>query len=138
MLFSVDNDYLFKDYFNLDDRPVNVMSPKDGLILGNMYYDEYDQYKDYKPKEIKTNNERDRMLLKIRELSFAVNDLNLSLDLNPNNKELYALFKKYVKELNDLCEKYSMEYETLELCKDFKNNYSWYKSPWPWEGDYYV
>lgn len=138
MLFSVDNDYLFKDYFNLNDRPDSILSPKEGLILGNLYYDEYEPYKNYKPKEIKASNSREELLLEIRELSFAINDLNLSLDLEPNNKELYVLFKKYVKELNELTEKYSLEYEPLEICKDLKNNYSWYKSPWPWEGEYYV
>ena len=93
MLFSFDDEYLLKDYFNLTKTRDEILSPKEGLILGNMFSDEYEPYKNYRPSEIKINSEKERELLKIRELSFAVNDLNLKLDLEPNNDKLYKLFK---------------------------------------------
>ena len=99
-----------------------------------MFSDEYEPYKNYRPSEIKINSEKERELLKIRELSFAVNDLNLKLDLEPNNDKLYKLFKMYAGELEMCISKYNKKYNPLEVCDDIKDNYTWYKGPWPWEG----
>jgi len=33
-----------------------------------------------------------------------------------------------------LCEKYSKEYEVLELIKDVNGKYTWINEPWPWDG----
>ena len=101
MLYNLGTEDLFKDYFNLNENRNNILNPKEGLILGNMFFDMYIPYKNYKPRELVAKNEKDKMMLRIRELSQAVNDLNLYLDLNPDDKEVYDLFKKYVKELNE-------------------------------------
>lgn len=138
MLFDINNNSVFKEYLNLDKNKISVLAPKEGLILGNMFYETYDQYKNYKPREIVAKTEQDKLLLKIRELSFAVNDLNLYLDINPSDYEIYYLFKIYAEELNHCTKKYSEEYEVLELNNDIKDKYTWYKGPWPWEGNKYV
>lgn len=146
MLFTVNNDdtNLFNDYFNLKNEPENLqkpkstndlLTPKQGLNLGNMFASEYDRYKNYRPRELKASNMQEAELLKIRELSFAVNDLNLKLDVDPNNQEYFVIFKKYAKELNKLIQEYSEKYNVLELCLDTKNEYTWHKNPWPWEVD---
>lgn len=147
MLFEVNSnnsnfDDISFEYFNLPmnnfnvnmDRPMDVVDPKTGLSLGNMYKDEYNPYKNYMQKRITVNNDREKMLLKIQELDFALNDLNLKLDVNPNDKDLYNLFKNYAIELKNLCEKYSKEYEVLELIKDVNGKYTWIDEPWPWDG----
>ena len=79
------------DYFNMpvdfyntnmmNDDLVSVIDSKNALIFGNSFKDEYEGYKNYKPKKIVVNNEREAMLLKIQELDFIINDLNLKLDL---------------------------------------------------------
>jgi len=130
------------EYFNLPmqsmnvsmDRPSNVVDPSTGLALGNMYKNEYKQYKNYVQKKLVPSNERERMLLKIQELDFALNDLNLKLDVEPNNGELYNLFRSYAMELKNLCEKYAKEVEVLELIKDVNGKYTWINNPWPWDG----
>lgn len=135
MLFTVNNENILDDYFNMNNMPnmPRVLNPKEGLKLGNLYIDEYDQYKNYNPKSLQASNLRESQLLKIRELTFAVIDLNLKLDLEPNNRELYNLFKTYNEELNNLIMDYSNKYSPLELCYDTGNSYDWYKNPWPWE-----
>ena len=37
-----------------------------------------------------------------------------------------------------LKKKYYDKYQVLELSSDTKNKYTWYKNPWPWDGDYNV
>ena len=140
MLFTVgDNDYMLDNYFNLSNNigkdSSDVLSPKEGLILGNMFLNEYNQYKNYKPNELKVRNEQEKELLKIRELSFAINDLSLMLDIYPNSYEYFNLFKTYTIKLNECMKKYAEKYTPLELNYDFGNNYSWQNNPWPWEGD---
>ncbi len=149
MLFEINsNNSNFEDiafeYFNLPmntmdteiniTRPSNVLDPTTGLALGNMYKNEYDQYKNYVQKRLVPANEREKMLFKIQELDFAMNDLSLKLDVDPNNQELYSMFKNYAMELKNLCEKYAKEVEVLELIKDVNGRYTWIKNPWPWDG----
>jgi len=126
------------NYANNSALKSNVLSPKEGLTLGNLYANEYDQYKNYRPVQLRATNEQERELLKIRELAFAVNDLSLSLDVDPKNGELFRLFKMYATELTERVKRYSEKYEPLEVCYDLGSEYSWYKNPWPWEVDKYV
>lgn len=149
MLFEINgNNSNFDDiafeYFNLPKNYMNdyngmsgmsnVLDPSNALMLGNSYKDEYKPYKNYQQKIITVNSQREKMLLKIQELDFAINDLNLKLDINPNNMELYNLFKKYALELKKLGEKYSQDVEVLELIKDVNGKYTWINNPWPWDG----
>ena len=127
------------DYLNIPmkyniDKDEDINDPKMGLSLGNMYKDEYKPYKNMTPKKLMATNEQEKMLLKIQELDFAINDLSLKLDVEPNNYELYELFKNYALELKKLCEEYAKHYQPLELIKDTNGGYSWYKNPWPWDG----
>ena len=80
MLFNLENEDFLKNYFNLDRD--DVLNPDEGLVLGNLFLDEYVPYKNYKPYKIKPTCEKDAMLLKIREYCFAIDDLNLKLDLH--------------------------------------------------------
>lgn len=135
MLFTINNDDMLKEYYNLNKSKSDVLSPKEGLILGNMFLNEYDEYKNYKPSELIARTEQEKELLKIRELSFAVNDLNLKLDVEPNNFEYYKLFKLYADKLNEYLKKYSEKYDVLELNYDVNGKYTWLSNPWPWEGN---
>jgi len=132
MLFSVNNEDVLKRYFNLEKKN-NLLEPKEGLILGNMFFDMYEPYKNYKPRELVATTEKEKLMLKIRELSHAVGDLNLYLDLCPDDRDVYELFKKYMIELNELTCLYSEKYEVLELSKDVNGSYTWASGLWPWE-----
>ena len=51
MLFTINNDNnILNDYFNLNNEynyNKNILKPNEGLILGNLYVDEYIPYKNY-------------------------------------------------------------------------------------------
>ena len=49
----------------------------EGFVKGNLFRDEYDSYKNYKPVKITVQNEQDALLVKLMMLDFAINDLNL-------------------------------------------------------------
>jgi len=115
------------------NRKEDILSPKEALTIGNMFFDEYNQYKNYKPRELVTKNKKDELMLRIMELSLATNDLGLYLDLNPNDKDIFELFKTYMSELKHLEEIYCVEYEPLNLEDDYMEYYKWWNN-WPWEG----
>ena len=142
MLFEInstnqDFDDIAFEYFNLPKKSYetnSVVEPSKGLVCGNMFKDEYQQYKNYKPNRLSFKTEREKLLLRILELDFAINDLSLKLDINPDDYELYELFRKYAVELKRLCEDYSKKYEVLNLIDDINGKYTWIKNPWPWDG----
>ena len=123
--------------FNFDDNNQNsnnLFNISDGLMYGNMFKDEYIPYKDYRPKKIITENERDLLLYKIYCYDFAINDLSLYLDLHPQNNKLFNIFKNYTNELKKNIKIYEEKYGPLELdCSDY-SEYKWYLDPWPFEG----
>ena len=132
------NNYDIKKYKNENNYKNKEIDLENGFYLGNLFTNSYEQYKNYKPKKINAYSERQKLLLKLHELDFILNDLNLYLDLNPNDQEVYEKFKKTALEYDILKKKYYDKYQVLELCSDTKNKYTWIKNPWPWDGDYYV
>lgn len=135
MFINIDEDYYLKYYNNYEQekKDYEILSPREGLTLGNLFYNLYDQYKHYKPRELKVRTEKEQLLLKIQELSFAVNDLNLYLDIYPNDEKVFHLFKKYVIELNKLNTIYAERFDAIEITQDLGTSFTWYNHPWPWE-----
>ena len=144
MLFE-DNDFDINMAFFIPDvnfsRTDNVLSPMDGFLRGNMFQDEYEPYKNLTYFKLNPSNDKERLLYQVMAYSFAINDLNLYLDLHPDNKGMLDLFKKYVKEEKELCNEYVNKYGSLEVNEVKGQKFDWINSPWPWEtrgGSMYV
>ncbi|MCM1052430.1 MAG: spore coat protein CotJB [Ruminococcus sp.] len=144
MLFE-DNDFdinvsLFMPDVNLN-RNEFLFEPMEGFLRGNMFKNEYLPYKNLTYFKLDPINEKENDLYKVMALSFAINDLNLYLDLHPDNKEVFTLFKKYIEEKEKLCKEYEKKYGPLELTNTIGSKYNWLNSPWPWDnlgGSLYV
>ena len=119
---------------NTTNNNSNLVSVSEGFLRGNMFQDEYKPYKNYTYKKILPKTKKEELLLEIMELSFAINDLNLYLDLNPGDREMLEKFNKLV-EIS--CQKemeYVKNYGALEVIdSDSNSNFEWIKNPWPWE-----
>lgn len=112
-----------------------IIDSKEGFLKGNMFKDEYVPYKNMHYKMLKPTNEREALLYKIMEVEFAVNDLNLYLDMHPEDINVYEKFKMYVKECIRLKDEYAKKYGPLTLDQTESNTYEWMKNPWPWDND---
>ena len=64
-----------------------------------------------------------------------INDLNLFLDLHPDDTNVYNLFKEYSKRLKYYVELYESRYGSINLIDDNYNSYLWYKDM-PFGGSY--
>lgn len=113
----------------------NLFTPYEGFIRGNLFPALYDSYKGITPYQIKPMNEQAEMLTTIDSLGFATIDLNLYLDVNPDDKNAIDLFNQYRRQKEDLMKKYQEKYGPLVLTSDALNNYPWMwdNRPWPWE-----
>ena len=106
-----------------------------GLIRGNMLKNLYQPYKDEKPYEIKPMNNQAKMLTDLDALEFAMIDLSLYLDVNPDDRRAIELYNKYRLENEELLKLYQDRFGPILLNSDALNNmpWMWDNRPWPWE-----
>lgn len=121
--------------FNIKDNENKVLfDHEDGFMYGNMFRNEYDSYKNYRVAKLDSNTEIGKLLLKIYQYDFALNDLSLYLDLHPEDMDVYKVFKKYTEELREHVDLYEKKNGPMELDESNYNNYLWYEGPWPFIG----
>lgn len=121
---------------NIDNKSKakDLFGGEEGFKRGNMFASLYDGYKDYKPASLRANSEREDMLMQIEEASFAMIDLGLYLDTNPNDKEVLKLFNDYQKKEKELCSMFERKYGPLTFDSEVNTgSWLWNKGPWPWE-----
>ena len=113
----------------------SLYDPYQGFIRGNIFSNLFDPYKIREPYDIKPMNEQAELLTYIDSLSFACIDLNLYLDVNPNDRSAIELFNQYRTQKNDLLLEYQNKFGPLLLNSDSLNTYpwAWDDKPWPWE-----
>jgi len=117
--------------FRKNEKP-ELYTMTEGLNKGNMFKNEYNPYKNYIYRVV-VKGDRDELLLKIQELTFKIIDLNLYLDVYPNNTEIYKEFKNTAAELKKHKEIYEKNYGPLCMTETlYYNDYKWENDPWPW------
>lgn len=136
------NEKKWDNDFKIDINNINInnyrhikrtlFSDREGFNKGNMIIEEYVPYKNYVYKVV-VKGERDELLLKIQELTFKVIDLNLYLDIHPNDEEMYKVFKNTVQELKKYKDMYEKNFGPLCVTDTlYYDSYKWLKNPWPW------
>ena len=73
--------------------------------------------------------QRREMIMKIKELDFAIIELALYLDTHPNDKKALCLHRNYTKEVKDLKDKYQRVYGPLTINYPC-NKWRWLEEPW--------
>ena len=110
---------------------LNLFSPYEGFLKGNAFRDEYVPYKDLKVAKININSEQEEMLFNISEYAFMMHDLNLYLDVHPNNLEALNKFNEYRNKVNELMTKYERKYGPLCVSGVSDKSFNWINK-WPW------
>lgn len=143
MLFDDANiDITFLNLAGLKDDSCmsDILPAKEGFLKGNMFKNEYEPYKNYKYANLVPKTEKEARLFNVMQYSFAINDLNLYLDLHPDDQKVFQLFKRYIEEERKAKEEYERNYGPLVLNANNIARYEWI-SEWPWEkrgGSQYV
>ncbi len=151
MLFNDENFFMLNNGYNIDFDFVNYMTPPkkecstilysvdEGFLRGNMFKNLYDSYKGFEPIIPNFNTERDKLLFEVNKYDFAINDLNLYLDIHSDDNEIFLKFKEYIHSYLKYKKEYEEKYGPLCLTEDLGSKYLWNKQPWPWDKeDHYV
>lgn len=93
-------------------------------------------------KQTKESSKQEDMLLEIQQVSFAVDDVRLYMDMHPEDMGGLALLKKMLLKRKMLLKEYAREFSPLtmdcmaELYEERPDSecYCWQKGPVPWEG----
>ena len=113
----------------------SLFSPAVGLDNGNMFSDLYQPYKKYKPANVSANNERESLIRELARMGFAAHELNLYLDLHPDDTSMITLFNDYREKYNQLVKQYDEKFGPLLISSNTLNQtpFMWVKDIWPWE-----
>ncbi len=132
------NNYNYFEPFNYtfmnNDYKNNLYGAYEGYLKGNMFKDLYEQYKNYNVAVIKPKNEQEQDLLNLNQIMFAMHDLNLYLDVYPNDLEKLNMFTKYKDMYNDISTNYEQKYGPISV--NYTNNrtpFEWESTIFPWE-----
>lgn len=111
-----------------------LLEPYEAFIRGNLYNNLYQQYKNYRPTRLVPNNEQAELLLNVDQLTFAAHELNLYLDIFPDNQMMIKLFNQYTEMANEAVKKYEEKYGPLTVSAQSNlDTFSWQAYSWPWE-----
>lgn len=126
----------FDNKFNVSNKMSNNIDPKEGFLRGNLFDNLYKPYKDYTYSNLKASNNKEEMLYNLLMYKFALTELNLHLDIYPNDTMMLNLYNKYLEEEKRLCDEFEKNYNPLTIDSKYvgANNWKWINSPWPWEG----
>lgn len=78
---------------------------------------------------------RSELMNKMYELKFALVDLNLFLDNNPENKKALMDYNSLAEELKRTINIYESQFGPLTNfgCSKSQYPFGWVDEPWPWE-----
>lgn len=136
------NKYAIEDLNNFGILQNNMMSninlyqQKEGFEKGNLFPSLYEQYKNYSPANLIARTEQERMFFELSSLCFVAHELNLYLDIYPNNLQMIQLFNDYRKQADELKRDYENKYGVINITSSAleQSPFAWVEQPCPWEG----
>ena len=128
-----DDMQVLNGYVNVNNQKnMDLFNPYEGYLKGNVFRNEYVPYKNYKVAKININSEKEELLFNINEYGFMMHDLNLYLDVHPDNQEALNKFNEYRNKRNELIEKYERKYGPLCVTSSDNNKSFNWVNKWPW------
>lgn len=111
-----------------------LFSLEETINYGTLFKDLYYPYKKA-PKLIAETSEEEKLKV-IQEYAIALMDLNLYLDVNPNDNSMLQLFNRYQTQYDEHVKEFEAKYYPISTSTSAKNNYwKWLEGKWPWERD---
>ena len=113
---------------------LSLYNPEEAIIRGNLFKDLYKEYKNYKPRKPQLRTDQERKLFEIQSLCFASHELNLYLDLHPEDQSMLRLMNDYIIKKDQLVKEYENKYGPLTLNNTSNQTiFTWVNNTWPWE-----
>ncbi len=108
----------------------NTYDPYQGFIRGNMFPKLYNDYKLSSPVQLDND-----LKTYYDALCFAAHDINLYLDIYPDDRDMIMAFSNYSNEAEKLAKEYQSQFGPLFVNSEANMVYpwAWDNEPWPWE-----
>ncbi|MCD7894902.1 MAG: spore coat protein CotJB [Erysipelotrichaceae bacterium] len=119
------------NYFTPNQPP--LFDPEEALTLGNLFKNLYMSYKGFSNYYLQPSSERQKALLTLQMYEFAAHEINLYLDLYPDNEAMLSLFEEYTKKAHEARKQFVKMYGPIEVKETHGMPFSWIEGPWPWE-----
>lgn len=130
-LYSFENNMM-----NNNSNNMELSTPTTGYSRGNLFSNLYSSYKNYNPKELVSNDPKTKLWLEMSENFFAMYEINLYLDINPDDTSMIELFNDYRIKANKLKNEYEEKYGALCTNSNTLNTtpFLWVQENFPWGG----
>lgn len=117
-----------------DDKYSQLFTPEEAFMLGNLFKNLYMSYRGFSNYCLQPLNQRQRLLLNVQIYQFVAHEINLYLDMHPNNQNMIDLYKEYVKKAKKATEEFEKNFGPL-IVSDISSKcpFEWLQGPWPWE-----
>lgn len=124
------------NYNNTNNGNLLLYGPYEGYIKGNLFKNLYSQYKNYRPSSISPTNDKEEALLNLNQIQFAMHELNLYLDVYPNDSSAMRQFTTLKNTYNNLLNDFENRFGAININCEYLNStpFSWSSSSWPWNG----
>ena len=104
------------------------------INTGTLFKNIYKPYKNTAKITPETNEEK--LLLKIQAYEIALMDLNLYLDIYPNDQTMIDLYNQYQEEKDKLINEFTKTYYPLTpRTSSMDKEWKWLNGKWPWESE---
>ena len=132
------NSYKY-DFFRNMNMP-SLYSPEEGFNKGNMFSNLYEGYKNYKPRDLAGKSDEEKLFLELARICFAKHDVQLYLDLHPDDVSMIQLFNDYRERENNLLKMYEAKYTVINTDSSSLDQtpFVWATEKFPWEVNRYV
>lgn len=128
--YNYTNNNYNKPMYTEDVNANSIYDPYQGFIRGNMFPKLYNGYKLTNPLPLDNS-----LKTYLDAICFAAHDINLYLDIYPDDKDMIMAFSAYSKEADKLLEEYQKQFGPILVNSEANMVYpwAWDNEPWPWE-----
>ncbi|MBE6153685.1 MAG: hypothetical protein E7166_05630 [Firmicutes bacterium] len=128
----------FNNNFTNMNQNCGMYSPEEGFIRGNMFPNLFDPYKKQQLRRMSGSTEKERLMLNIQTHDFVLKDINLYLDVNPNDNCMIRKYNEYLRRRNELVNEYENKFGPIVLTMSNRSlegtPWSWVETKSPWKG----
>ncbi len=132
-----DNQNYFNPFINQEptrQKQPKLFEPDEAFMLGNLFKDLYMSYKGFSNYCLQPMNQRQKALLDVQINAFVAHEINLYLDMYPNNQRMVELYTEFANKTKEATKAFEEQFGPLEVANSINQTpFQWVQGPWPWE-----
>lgn len=135
-----DNRNCFQPYFmnqtqcQCQEKNPKLFDSQEAFMLGNLFKELYMTYQGFSNYCLQPQSPKQQALLEVQMYRFVAHELNLYLDMHPQNQRMVQLFHEYTQKADEAQKNYEKKFGPLSV-NESENQvpFQWVEGPWPWE-----